>query len=256
MRRVALATVAGVALLAFGVVVTAPAAGAPKPPSQGWSFNGIFGGFDRAALRRGLQVYREVCSSCHSMNLVYYRNLGRVDFSENEVKAIAAAEEITDGPDADGEMFERPGLPSDTFVAPFANENAARAANGGALPPDLSVITKARKGGADYVHALLTAYKEEPPEGFELLEGQYYNEYFPGHQIAMAPPLADEQVEYADGTKATVEQMSSDVVTFLAWAAEPTLEERKRLGIKVMLFLIVLTAMVYALKRRIWSDLH
>jgi cytochrome c1 len=156
----------------------------------------------------------------------------------------------------DGARLMRKAKPADRFAAPFLNENAARAANNGALPPDLSLITKARKGGPDYVFALLTGYREEAPAGFELLEDMSYNDYFPGHQIAMAPPLADEVVEYADGTKATLDQLARDTVTFLVWAAEPELEERKRLGIKVMIFLILLTAMLYALKRQIWSDLH
>ena len=153
-------------------------------------------------------------------------------------------------------MFARPGKPSDRFASPFANEQEARAANNGALPPDLSLMTKARKGGPDYLHALLTGYADEPPDGVEVMEGMNYNTYFPGNQIAMAPPLDDEAVEYADGTEATLNRHSRDVVTFLAWAAQPELEERKRLGVKVLLFLIVLTAMLYALKRQIWSDLH
>ena len=235
---------------------SAAAAVAPKPSAQDWSFDGIFGTYDRGELRRGLQVYNEVCASCHSLRLVAYRNLRDVGFGVDEVKAIVANFEVTDGPNDDGDMFTRPARPADRFASPFENDQAARAANNGALPPDLSVITKARKGGADYIYALLSGYLEEPPAGFTLSDGMYYNKYFPGHQIAMSPPLGDEAVEYADGTKATTAQMSKDVSTFLVWAAEPEMEERKRLGIKVMLFLIVLTAMLYALKRKIWSDLH
>ena len=174
--------------------------------------------------------------------------------TEDQVKKIAAAKEVTDGPNDEGEMFQRPARPSDKFVKPFPNEQAARAANNGAYPPDLSLIVKARVGGADYLHALLTGYKE-PPADVKMSEGMYYNVYFPGNQIAMAPPLAEGVVEYADKTKATVSQMAHDLTTFLAWAAEPETEDRKRIGIKAILFLIVLTGMLYAIKRKVWSDL-
>ena len=227
-----------------------------KPPAQAWSFNGVFGTFDRPALRRGLQVYTELCAACHSLRLVYYRHLQSVGFSEEEIKTLAGEFEVEDGPNDDGEMFTRPAKPTDPFVSPFPNAQAARAANAGSLPPDLSVMTKARKGGEDYLHAVLTGYRDEAPAGVEVMEGLFFNEYFSGQQIAMPPPLADGAVEYADGTKATVQQMSADVVTFLSWAAEPSLEDRKRLGIKTLLFLLVLTAMLYALKRKVWSDVH
>ena len=234
----------------------ATAAEGVKLKVHDWSFNGIAGTYDRGALRRGLQVYLEVCASCHSLNLVAYRHLGGVGFAEQDIKAIAAEFEVEDGPDDEGDMFSRPARPADRFPVPFANEQAARAANAGALPPDLSVITKARKGGANYIYSLLVGYKDEAPQGFALMEGMSYNEYFSGHQIAMLPPLAEDGVEYADGTKASVEQLALDVTTFLEWAGEPTMEDRKRLGIKVLIFLLVLTAMLYALKRRIWADLH
>ncbi len=224
-------------------------------PDRSWSWEGPFGTFNRAALRRGLQVYAEVCSSCHSLELVAYRNLQDFGMSEAEVKAFAAQFEVMDGPDEEGEMFFRPAKPADRFAQPFANDNAARASNGGALPPDLSLMTKARANGADYLHALLVGY-EEPPADFDLLEGMNYNAYFPGHQIAMAPPIGDDYVSYADGTEASAEQIAADVTAFLAWAAEPELEERKRLGIKVIIFLVVFTGFAYALKRKIWSDLH
>ncbi len=227
-----------------------------KVPARDWSFQGMFGTFDRGAAQRGFQVYQEICAGCHSLRLVAYRNLSGIDLSEDQIKAIAAEFEVTDGPNDEGEMFQRPARPSDRFVSPFANANAARAANNGALPPDLSLMTKARKGGADYLHALLTGYKEEPPAGFKLGEGMNYNAYFPGNQIAMAPPVSDDAVEYADGTKASADQIASDVTTFLSWAAEPELEERKRMGIKVLLFLFVFTAMLYALKRQVWRDQH
>ncbi|MAF94496.1 MAG: cytochrome c1 [Rhodospirillaceae bacterium] len=227
-----------------------------KPEARDWSFQGLFGTYDRGASQRGFQVYREVCAACHSLSLVAYRNLAGIGLSEDQIKAAAAEYEVTDGPNEEGEMFSRPARPSDRFAAPFANDNAARASNNGALPPDLSLMTKARKGGPDYLYALLTGYKEEPPEGVKLMEGMQYNVYFPNHQIAMASPLADDAVEYADGTKPTLAQLSEDVTTFLAWAAEPELEERKRMGVKVLLFLIVLTAMLYALKRQVWRDQH
>ena len=246
------------ALLLAVASVSSPAfaAGdAPKPPTQQWSFDGVFGSFDRASLRRGYIVYKNVCSACHSMHQVAFRHLADVGFSEAEIKALASQIEVSDGPNDAGEMFTRPGRPSDKFKAPFPNEKAARAANGGAYPPDLSLMVKARKGGADYLHALLTGYKEAP-KGVTVPDGMYYNAYFPGHNIAMAAPLSDGGVEYPDGTKATVPQMAKDVTTFLAWTAEPELEARKRMGLRVLLFLLVLTGMLYAVKRAIWSDVH
>ncbi len=226
-----------------------------KPPGRSWSFDGLFGTFDRGALQRGYQVFSESCASCHSLKRVAYRNLSEIGFSEDQVKKIAAEAEVTDGPNEEGEMYQRKGKPSDRFVKPFPNDNAARAANNGAMPPDLSLITKARAGGVDYLHAILTGYREAP-KGVEIGENMAYNAYFPGNAIAMPPPLEDDQVEYADKTKATVERMSADVTTFLAWASEPELEARKRMGIKVMLFLLVLTGMLYAVKRKVWADLH
>lgn len=243
-------------IMVSGMVSDAVAAGdVVKPPPQQWSFKGLFGTYDRGALQRGFQVYNEVCSACHSVRLVAYRNLAEIGFTEEQIKKIAAEKDVKDGPNNEGEMFDRPGRPSDRFVKPFPNENAARAANNGALPPDLSLMTKARKDGANYVHALLTGYKEAP-QGTTVPDGMSYNLYFPGSQIAMAPPLAEEGVEYADKTKATVAQMATDVTTFLAWAAEPELEERKRLGVKVLLFLLVLTGLLYAVKRKVWADVH
>ncbi len=252
MPRLVRSTLAALALSA-GVAV---AAEAPEPPAQDWSFDGVFETFDRGALKRGFQIYSEICSTCHSLRLVAYRNLQDIGFSEPEVKGIAADVEVLDGPDEEGEMFTRPGLPADHFVSPFANDQAARAANSGALPPDLSLMIKAREHGPDYVYAFLTGYQDEAPEGVELADGRFYNRYFPGNQTAMGPMLGDEAVEYADGTKPTLEQHARDIVTFLSWTAEPEMEERKSLGIKVLLFLVVLTAMLYALKRKIWSDLH
>jgi ubiquinol-cytochrome c reductase cytochrome c1 subunit len=255
MRRLMFAGLAALAMTAVAVGSASAAEGEAELDTQPWSFSGIFGMFDRAALQRGLQVYREVCKNCHSMNLLAYRNLEALGYNRNEVKAIAAQDQVTAGPNDEGDMFERPAKPFDHFAPPFPNEQAARAANGGALPPDLSVIAKARVGGPDYIYSLLTGY-EEPPQGFELLAGKQYNRVFPGHQIAMPQPLYDDSVTYQDGTPATLEQEAKDVATFLMWAAEPTLEERKHTGIKVILFLLVFTGLLYAAKRKIWSDVH
>ena len=263
MRRLLTSACAAALLLGLGAIATAErgeAAEAVPIPSQDWSFDGIFGTFDRAALQRGFQVYQEVCAACHSLRLIAFRNLGGVNgtglgYSEDEVKAFAAEYTVIDGPDDDGEMFEREARPSDRFPSPFPNDKAAAAAMGGAVPPDLSLMAKARAGGPDYIHALLIGY-EDPPADFELLDGLSYNAYYPGHQIAMAAPLVEDSVEYADGTAATVDQMARDVSHFLMWTAEPSLEERKQMGIKVLLFLIVFTGLLYAVKRKVWADLH
>lgn len=228
---------------------------AEPPPHQHWHFDGMFGTFDRSAMQRGLKVYREVCAACHSLKRVYYRNLEDLGYNENQVKNIAAEYTVTDGPDDEGEMFDRPARPSDAFVSPYPNDNVAKASNNGALPPDLSLITKARPHGSDYVYAVLTGY-EDPPDDTSLLEGQYWNTYMPGHVIAMAPPLSDGMVAYEDESPETVEQYASDLVNFLVWAADPYLEERKRIGIKVLIFLIVFAGVMYGLKRKIWSDVH
>jgi ubiquinol-cytochrome c reductase cytochrome c1 subunit len=228
---------------------------APEPIERDWSHEGLLGTFDRAAAQRGVQVYREVCATCHSLDYLAVRHLEALGFGEEQVDAIAAEYTVTDGPNDQGEMFEREGQASDYFPAPYPNEEAARAANGGALPPDLSLITKAREGGSDYVYSVLAGY-EEPPTDVEPREGMYYNRYFPGHWIAMPPPLSEGVIEYADGTPATVEQMANDVTVFLSWAAEPTLEERKQTGLKVMIFLIIFGGLLYATKRRVWADAH
>ncbi len=245
------------ALALIGVVLSFSSARAEETtalPEVHWSFGGIFGVFDHAAARRGFQVYKEVCSACHSMNLLAYRNLEALGFTEDEVKAIAASVQVPDLDD-NGEVKDRPGKPSDRFQPPFANTLAARAANNGALPPDLSVIVKARKGGADYINAIMTGFVE-PPAGFKMQNGMNYNEYFPGHQIAMPQPLQDNSVKYADGTPATLDQEARDVATFLAWAAEPELEQRHETGVKVILFLIVMTLLLYAYKRKVWAKVH
>ena len=223
-----------------------------------WSFKGLFGKFDRGALQRGYQVYTEVCASCHSMKYVSYRNLaekGGPEFTEEQAKAIAASFEVTDGPNSDGEMFTRPGKLSDKFVMPYENVKAAQAANGGAYPPDMSVLVKARSGGANYIYSLLQGY-EDPPVGVTLDEGVHYNKYMYGNKIKMANPLSDGIVEYGDGTEATIEQMSKDVTTFLMWTAEPHLEARHQMGFKAIVYLIILTILVYFSMKRIWSRIE
>jgi ubiquinol-cytochrome c reductase cytochrome c1 subunit len=220
-----------------------------------WSFKGIFGTFDRASLQRGYQVYQEVCSGCHSAQHLSYRNLsekGGPEFSVEEAKAIAAQFEVEDGPNSDGEMFTRLGRLSDKFVKPYPNVEASTAANGGAYPPDMSVLAKARKGGADYIYSLLLGY-EEAPTGFELDEGVYYNKYMSGNRIKMLAPLSDGLVEYSDGTQSTTAQMAKDVTTFLVWAAEPHLESQHRMGFKVIIYLIILLTLVYMSKQKVWS---
>ena len=222
-----------------------------------WSFEGIFGTFDRSSLQRGYQVYQEVCSGCHSIQQLSYRNLsekGGPEFLLDEAKAIAAQFEITDGPNDDGEMFTRPRRLSDKFVNPFPNIQAAIAANGGSYPPDMSVLVKARKGGADYIYSLLLGY-EEAPTGYELDDGVYYNKYIPENIIMMSKPLSEGAVDYSDGTQATEAQMAKDVVTFLTWAAEPNLEARHKMGFKVFIFLIILLILVYFSKQKVWSRL-
>ena len=224
-------------------------------PQHEWSFEGITGTFDRGALQRGYQVYSEVCSGCHSMKLLYYRDLIDIGFSEDQVKAIASEFTVIDGPNDEGEMFERDARPADRFVSPYLNDNEARANNNGAYPPDLSVITKAKKDGANYIYNLLLGYKD-PPEDIEVGEGMYYNIYMAGNQIAMPQPIYDESVDYADGTNNSAEQLAEDLVVFLTWAAEPELEVRKNLGIKVILFFIVLGFIIFLAKNHLWREVH
>ena len=224
-------------------------------PKHNWSFQGLTGTFDKSAVQRGFKVYREVCSGCHSMSLLYYRDLIDIGFSDEEVKAIAAEYTVIDGPNEEGEMFERPAKPSDRFVPPFSNEQEARISNNGSYPPDLSVITKAKKHGPDYIFNLLLGYTE-PPVDFELGEGMYYNKWKEGHQISMAQPLDEDYVDYDDGTENTLPQLAEDITTFLVWSAEPELEARKKLGIKVILFFIVLGSIVFIVKNRLWREIH
>jgi ubiquinol-cytochrome c reductase cytochrome c1 subunit len=228
-----------------------------EPMEVDWSFEGPFGTFDPGQLQRGFAVYKEVCASCHSMSLLAIRNLaeeGGPGFTPEQVKVIASEYTVVDGPDDTGEMFERPGVPADRFPAPFPNEAAARAAMGGSYPPDLSVLAKAREGGADYIYSILVGYHEPPPD-FELAPGQYYNPYFPGAQIAMPPPLGDGGIGYPDGAPETVEQYAADVSAFLMWAAEPKLMQRKSTGFVVITFLVILTILLWLTKRKIWGRL-
>lgn len=246
-----------------------------RPELQSWTFAGFFGTFDTAQLQRGFQVYREVCANCHSLKLVAFRHLGQQggpSFGEAEVRALAAEYQVTDGPDDAGDMFQRPGRPSDFIPPPFPNEQAAAAANGGAAPPDLSLMAKARavsrgllwglldfftqyqEAGPDYIHALLTGYDQQPPAGVTVPEGTHFNPYFiAGPSLAMPKPLSDGQVTYADGTPGTVDQYARDVSAFLMWAAEPHLTERKRMGFQVFIFLIVFAGLLYATKKKVWA---
>jgi ubiquinol-cytochrome c reductase cytochrome c1 subunit len=252
----ALKTAILAAALTLGLTAGAKAAGEMvPPPNVDFNHEGIFGTFDRAAAQRGFQVYKEVCSACHALSLLSYRNLQALGFSEDEVKAIAAQYEVTAGPNDNGEMFQRPAIPADRFIKPFPNEQAARAANNGAYPPDLSLMAKARPGGEEYLYGLLVGYVD-PPAEVTVPDGQYYNKYFPGHLIGMPPIVQPDGVTYADGTAATVEQQAHDVSVFLTWAAEPHLEARKQMGVKVILFLIVFSGMMYAVKRKVWADVH
>ena len=263
MRKLLIASLATVFLGSVAAQPASAAGDAPTPPSLTWSFGGIFGGYDRAQLRRGLQVYLGVCASCHGLRQVHYRNLLEIGMSRKEILEIAGQQKVPGEPDESGDPTERNAGMNDRFVGPYKNDNAAKAANNNSIPPDLSLMTKARKGGPDYLHALLIGYMKPPADWKEtdgtpkkLGTGQYYNKYFPGHVIAMAPPLTgDGLVDYPEGSPAaTVDQMATDVTAFLMWAAEPKLEDRKRMGIKVILFLLVMTGFFYAIYRKVWAD--
>ncbi len=248
-----------------------------KPPRLSWSFAGFFGKYDQAQLQRGFKVFREVCTNCHSAEKLAFRNLtepGGPEFSEAQAKTLAESFKVKDGPNDAGDMFERPGRLSDYWPSPFPNENAARSANGGGLPPDMSVLAKARsykrgfpwfvldalpgiqyqEHGVDYIAALLQGYKDEPPHGVKLDAGQYWNDYMPGNRIAMPKPISDGQVDYSDGTPATLENYSKDVSAFLMWMAEPKLDVRKKTGFRVLAFMAILAGLLYASKKRLWSN--
>ena len=244
------------AALALTFAFAAPAlANEGEVTQQSWPEDGVFGHYDKAALQRGFQVYKEVCSSCHAMKFVSYRNLEDLGYSSEQVKSLAATYTVTDGPDESGNMVDRPAKPSDHFKSPFKNDQAARAANGGALPPDMSLLVKAREGGEDYIYGVLTGYGTAPAD-IKMMPGLNYNAAFPGHQIAMPQPLTDGRVTFADGTPNTLAQEARDVTQFLAWASEPHMEQRKRMGIKVILFMLVFAGILYNTKRKIWSKLH
>ncbi len=257
MRPAMRATVAVATMLAVlsGIPSNGSAQESVPPPKQSWSFGGLFGSYDLAAAQRGFQIYSEVCSNCHSMKLMFYRNLSGIGLSPDQIKAVAAAVQVPAGLNDQGEPIEGPGTPASHFRSPFANEQAARAANNGALPPDLSLIVNAREGGPDYVYGILTGYADPPPD-FKMQAGMNYNEYFPGHQIAMPQPLHDGQVTYTGGTPNSISQEAHDVVTFLSWAANPELVERKQMGIRAVLFLTLMTGLTYAVKRKVWSNVH
>jgi len=269
--RAVAALLLAVSISASGAATTY-AQEADAPPLQRWSFHGPFGQYDPAQLQRGFKIYQKVCSGCHSLKLLSFRNLadpGGPGFTEAQAAAIAAMFQVTDGPNDQGQMFQRPGKIADYFPPPFPNDQAARAANGGGLPPDMSVLAKARsyergfpyfifdafteyqEDGPDYIHAIINGYAT-PPSDFTLAPGTHYNKYFPGHAISMPPPLTDGQVEYTDGTPTTLDQYGRDVAAFLMWAAEPKLDERKRLGFQVMIFLFVFTGLLYFTKKKVW----
>jgi len=273
MSRKLLALLAAGSLLGLTALATAQEHDQPVPPRQKWSFAGPFGQYDRGQLQRGFKVYKEVCAVCHGLKMIAFRNLADLGYSEAQVKAIAAEYKIQDGPNDQGDMFERNGRPADYFPTPWPNENAARARYNG-VPPDMSVLAKARtyergfpwfifdmfiqfqEQGVDYIHALLVGYEEKAPAGVTLPQGTFYNKYFPGHAIAMPPPLTDKRVDYTDGSPTTVDQYAKDVAAFMMWAAEPHMEARKRIGFQVMIFLIVFAGLMYFTKKQVWAEAH
>ena len=252
--------IAGMAagIAALGLQGAASAAGGGKGvtlTAGEWSFDGPFGHYDQAALQRGFQVYREVCSSCHGVKYIAFRNLADLGYNQAEIAAIAADYEVMDGPDDEGEMYTRPARPSDYIPGPFRNDNEARASNNGSLPPDLSLMAKARANGPNYIYSLLISYKDAP-RGDDVPEGMHYNLAYDGNLIAMAQPLYGDDIEYSDGSPTTIEGLSSDVTNFMMWTAEPKLEIRKRIGVAVVFFLSVFLFMTILAKRRIWAELH
>jgi ubiquinol-cytochrome c reductase cytochrome c1 subunit len=254
MKKIILAAVSALTLASVPVVAQAAPAEGVEMLHADWTWKGMFGKFDRLQLQRGLQVYREVCAACHSLKYVSFRNLEALGYSEEQVKALALEYEFPTVDD-EGSDTTRKGIPADKFPKPYPNDKFARASNNGALPPDLSLMTKARENGPNYVYSLLQGY-EDPPQGFTVMDGLHYNKYFGGNQIAMAKPLNDDQITYADGTKATVAQMTQDVVAFMHWAAEPKLEARHSTGFRVMIYMLIFTILAYFLKRRIWARLE
>ncbi len=224
-------------------------------PNMGWKFEKLFGTYDLASAQRGFQIYSGVCANCHSMTLLHYRDLSGIGLEPAQIKAIAAGVTVPQGLDDQGVPKEGPATAANAFKSPFPNDKAARAANNGALPPDLSLIVNAREGGPDYIYGIITGFAQAP-SGFKMQDGMYYNKMYPGHQIAMPQPLQDGSVEYINGVSNSLDQEARDVVTFLSWAANPELVERKQIGAKVVLFLVFMTGITYAVKRRLWSDVH
>ncbi|HEU5048186.1 MAG TPA: cytochrome c1 [Rickettsiales bacterium] len=254
MKKMKVSHLAGFALAAvLGLGAVAQATEGEEPKHLEWPFDGMTGRVDKKAAQRGFQIYSQVCSTCHSMNHLAYRNLQDLGFSEEEVKAVAASKLVPDFNDK-GQAIMRPGKASDTFVAPYPNEEASRAAHGGAYPPDLSLIIKAREDGPNYVYSLITGFGKPAPADEKPVPNKFYNPYFSTHWISMPPPLSDGVVTYQDGTPATVDQMAKDVVIFLQWAAEPEMEQRKQMGLHVLGFLIVFTSLLYAAKRYVWRN--
>jgi ubiquinol-cytochrome c reductase cytochrome c1 subunit len=237
-------------------LLTVPAMAQDSPlPREYWSFLGPFGSFDLAAAQRGYQVYSTVCANCHAMHLMHFRDLSGIGLDEDQIKAIAAGVTVPSGLDDQGNPKDAPATPASQFKSPFANDIASRAANNGALPPDLSLIVNAREGGPNYIYGILTGFAKAPA-GFTMQDGMYYNKTFPGHQIAMPQPLADGTVDYTDGTPSNINQEAHDVVTFLYFVANPETVERKQIGVRVILFLVFMTGITYAVKRKVWSDVH
>lgn len=255
MRKLNILTI-GISMIA-GVVMSGSAAMAAGAGGtiieRDWSFNGPFGHYDQASLQRGFQVYREVCSGCHGLDYIAFRNLADLGYNEAEIKAIAAEYEVVDGPNEEGEMFTRAGIPADRFPNPYPNENAARAGNGGAYPPDLSLMVKARPNGANYLYSLMVGYKDAP-NGTDVPEGMYYNDAYSGHMIAMPQPIYGDDITLAGDGDTSVEALSADVTAFLAWTSEPEMESRKRTGIAAMVFLFVMCFVSYGSMRYVWSD--
>jgi ubiquinol-cytochrome c reductase cytochrome c1 subunit len=242
-------------LMAAPVLVTPAAAQETELPNQKWSFDNPFGTYDLAAAQRGFQIYAQVCSNCHSLQYLHYRDLSGIGLDEEQIKAFAAGVTVPSGTDDQGNPKDGPATPASQFRSPFANTKAAAAANNGGIPPDLSLIINAREGGPNYVYGILTGYVD-PPAGFNVQEGLYYNKTFPGHQIHMPQPLRDGTVDYTDGTSNGLDQEAHDVVTFLAWAANPEEVTRKQMGVRIVLFLVFMTGLTYAVKRRVWSDVE
>ena len=255
MRKLILSALVAAGLTGASGAALANAGGEPLMKPE-FSFNGFFGQYDKAQLKRGFELFHQVCSNCHGLRLVAYRNLEAAGLTADEIKTIAAERDIDDVPNDEGIVSKRAGRPSDKYISPFPNDQAAAAANGGALPPDLSLMAKARVGGPNYIYSLMLGFKDEAPEGHLVPDGKFFNVYFPGNNISMPPQLMEDLVTYSDGTAATPEQMALDISAFLNWAAEPELDVRKSMGLKVLVFLAVFTALLYALKRQIWKNVH